>query len=158
MFLIVREVIFYAGKTHNRRFWGVFRRGPRLFWPPNYPERSKSTSPHKMNSEPPAKSQTMHENRYVRKIGMNLQCVGHRYIETLFNYFFLFRVRFIIEQNSYLVIRDLSHKCHTVSDSELHLGSWIFKKMKNKAFLNLIQLMFLARLPVARYRKFARNR
>ncbi len=33
LILIVREVIFYAGKTHNRRFRGVFRGGQDFFDP-----------------------------------------------------------------------------------------------------------------------------
>jgi hypothetical protein len=42
--LIVREVIFYAGKTHYRRFQGVFRRGQDFFKPRNCPERRKFSS------------------------------------------------------------------------------------------------------------------
>jgi hypothetical protein len=36
--LNVREVIFLCSKTYNRRFRGIFRWGPRLFWPPRLTE------------------------------------------------------------------------------------------------------------------------
>jgi hypothetical protein len=87
LILIAWEVIIYAGKTHNRRFRGVFRGGQDFFLPPNCPERSAGQfSGQKLvesagdlefliadgrfriqNS--PLNSQTIHKNRYSYEVG-----------------------------------------------------------------------------------------
>jgi hypothetical protein len=76
-------LFFFAGKLHNGPFQGIFRGGPRLFWPLNCPERSegqfwgqKSRGPLEIPREMAHYVVCPKPKKIISQIFKNQQCIG----------------------------------------------------------------------------------